>query len=292
MRRDCQRNNTYWDRWINFEESTISETIHGLKNNPVVPFHRACNLFDLARDHWHLMLLRYSRGDAISELSQYFPGILTYWELSNSLFAEIGRGGGDRGRWNGPFLNWYQISFWLVGLALTLNIPDDQWQRLLAIIGNEGEDRLLDQIIATRQPGRKIGATLCHPKPYARLLAAVEAPANLQARKLATFVKHWYRELKRRQEECGPYWYRNHEDSDDWGSYFGQWCIEAVAVVKAFGLDDRLCLGHPHYPGDLLRPNGPTTHPPCPEQLKEEKAKSWLASLKERISHWLQTILQ
>lgn len=45
------------------------------------------------------------------------------------------------------------------------------------------------------------------------------------------------------------------------GSYFGRWCIEAVAAVKAFGLDDSLCLGHEHYPGDLLRPDGPSTHP-------------------------------
>ena len=48
------------------------------------------------------------------------------------------------------------------------------------------------------------------------------------------------------------------------GSYFGRWCIEAVAAVKAFGLDDSLCLGHEHYPGDLLRPDGPSTHPQRP----------------------------
>ena len=30
--------------------------------------------------------------------------------------------------------------------------------------------------------------------------------------------------------------------------------------MKAFALDDSLCVGLPHYPGDLLRPNGPSTH--------------------------------
>ncbi|MDZ4146410.1 MAG: DUF1911 domain-containing protein [Burkholderiales bacterium] len=35
----------------------------------------------------------------------------------------------------------------------------------------------------------------------------------------------------------------------------------AAAAVKAFGMDDSLCLGHEHYPGDLLRPDdGPSTH--------------------------------
>jgi hypothetical protein len=61
------------------------------------------------------------------------------------------------------------------------------------------------------------------------------------------------------------------------GSYFGRWCIEAVAAVKAFGLDDSLCLGHEHYPGDLLRPNEATTHP----QRKEVK-QGFLAKLFNR----------
>ena len=36
--------------------------------------------------------------------------------------------------------------------------------------------------------------------------------------------------------------------------------MEAVVAVKVFNLDDSLCLGHEHYPGDLLRPKVPTTH--------------------------------
>ena len=51
------------------------------------------------------------------------------------------------------------------------------------------------------------------------------------------------------------------------GNYFGSWCIEGIAAVKAFDLDDNLCLGHKHYPGDLLRPNEPTTHP-----IRKEKS--------------------
>lgn len=44
------------------------------------------------------------------------------------------------------------------------------------------------------------------------------------------------------------------------GSYFGRWCIEAIAAVKAFETDDRLCLGHEYYPGDLLWSDGSSTH--------------------------------
>jgi hypothetical protein len=62
-------------------------------------------------------------------------------------------------------LDHYIDCFWLVGLALALELPNPQWQRLLVLIGNEGEDHLLDRIIASRQIGCKIGDTLCHPKP-------------------------------------------------------------------------------------------------------------------------------
>ncbi len=167
-------------------------------------------------------------------------------------------------------LDHYIVCFWLVGLALALDLPDVQWQRLLVLIGNEGEDVLLDRIIATRQPDRQIGNTLCHAKPYQRLLMAIDAPADLQAKLLAEFVSHWYQELDRPAKPGNapgtamyerPYWYRYGETNFEGGAYFGRWCVEAVAAVKAFGLDDSLCLGHEHYPGDLLRPDGPSTHP-------------------------------
>nr|WP_255522953.1 PoNe immunity protein domain-containing protein [Aquitalea sp. ASV11] len=150
---------------------------------------------------------------------------------------------------------------------------------------------MLDRIIASRQIGRKIGDTLCHPKPYQRLLKAIDAPPAQQSGLLADFVRHWYRELDRPAKPGNapatamyerPYWYslgnRQLEDS----GYFGRWCVEAVAAVKAFGLDDSQCLGLEYYPGDLLRPNGPSTHPARPDDSDDQTptipslpSKSW-----------------
>lgn len=129
---------------------------------------------------------------------------------------------------------------------------------------------LLDRIIASRSPERKIGSALLYPKPYARLLAAVDAPADSQASLLNAFVKHWYTEVRTGAKSGSdpqavsyrhPYWYTYGDENFDGGAYFGRWCVEAVAAVKAFDMDDSQCLGLEHYPGDLLRPNGPSTHP-------------------------------
>lgn len=149
------------------------------------------------------------------------------------------------------------------------------------LIGGEGEDELLDRVIASRQPGRTVGTKLLHKKPYARLMKAVDALKNQQAALLKDFVDHWYLELARKgKEELWWYVYGDPVKNPlEMGSYFGRWCIEAVAAVKAFGLDDSLCLGHEHYPGDLLRPDGPSTHP-----VRMEPKRGLFASLfKKRI---------
>lgn len=298
----------FWDKWTEFSEQTVQKNCEQIKQPSKNPRYRPQFTWDIARaDIFRLILRRYSRGDAIRDLAQHFGGLLDAWELSNKLAAELNaelqpgqgwdhrhllipaqvsddvRAHTDPRAWIFHLgnLNHYNWCFWLVGLALALEIPEDQWQRLLALIGGEGEDELLDRVIASRSPGRRIGTALLHPKPYSRLLKAVNAPQSQQAELLRSFVEHWYAELKRpppknkKAPSIEPWWYI-YGDPDkhplEKGSYFGRWCIEAVAAVKAFGLDDSQCLGHEHYPGDLLRPDGPSTHP-----VREEPKTGWVA---------------
>jgi hypothetical protein len=222
--------------------------------------------------HLHLLMLEYSRGDQVGALKRHLYPLLDAWEEAERLGAAVWSAEVQRQRhsWAGN-ISFYNRCFWLVGLALALELEDAPWKRLLKLIGNEGQDVLLDRVIATRQLGRPVGATLCHPKPYARLLAVLDGAKDRQPALLRDFVAHWYAELDRpprkglsRQTnlEARPDWYDNHEGVN---SYFGYWCVEAVAVAKAFDIDDSLCLGHPNYPGDLLRPDGPSTHPPGDE---------------------------
>ncbi len=273
MIRDSLKDEEWFDKWIKFDSHEINRFIKELKLPTGNPKYRPQFIFELAQAYWNTMLRRYSRGDAIHELMQYFPLMLDAWEESERLGQDVWdeKTQYTRQAWAVNLDN-YIFCFWLVGLALALEIPDDQWRRLLVLIDNEGEDEVLDRIIASRDSSRKIGSKLCYPRAYKSLLDALNAPKEEQAIKLKYFVDNWYKELtklpKKKMSELGalyarPYWYGYHEID---GAYFGYWCIEAVAAVKAFGLDDSLCLGHPNYPGDLLRPNGPSTHP---EQVKQ-----------------------
>lgn len=278
MIRDSVAGISYWRErvakdfaWIEKAEKLLSEP----SQNPVYDPQFS---FDLSRDILRLILRRYSQGDSVSEIGQLFSQLLDTWELSDDLADGVCAEHNLKTCRDWVFdlsdLNHYIWCLWLVGLALVLHIPDDQWNRLLALVGGEGNDILLDRIIASRQPSRVIGDVLLHQKPYARLLKTLDAPTEQQAILLREFVDSWYPELNRRGKQQ-PWWYHYGDPEKhplEAGSYFGRWCIEAVAAVVAFGLDDSQCLGHPHYPGDLLRPNGPSTHTP---QL-EKKTKSWL----------------
>jgi hypothetical protein len=275
----------YWDECVSRYKKNIADFLENQKTPAINKAYEAQYIWNFMFYYSRHTLAQYSRGDAIRELSQPFAGLLDAWQLSNKLATEICAEHNLKTCRDWTFelsnLNHYNWCFWLVGLALSLEIPDDQWQRLLALIGGEGEDVLLDRVIASRQPTRQIGTTLLHKKPYARLLKAIEAkdksmPQTQQAELLKAFVDHWYIELDRKGNNQ-LWWYIYGDPVKhplEMGSYFGRWCIEAVAAVKAFGLDDSLCLGHEHYPGDLLRPDGATTHP-----LREEPKTNWLKRL-------------
>jgi len=269
----------YWNERVANRWNSITMAEEQLKTPAVWKQYEAEYLWGYTQDHPRQTLTQYSRGDPIAQLYNPFPKVLDAWEQSNREAEHIEREYKPEHvrawEFRLDYLEHYNWCFWLVGLALVFNIPNDQWDRLVALIGGEGEDQLLDRVIATRQKERPIGGKLLHKKPYARLLKAVESAPDQQAPLLRDFVDHWYAELKR------PYnktiWWYDYGDPEvnplEKGSYFGRWCVEAVAVVKAFGLDDSLCLGHEHYPGDLLRPQGPSTHPRASSGL------GWLKSL-------------
>lgn len=293
MTRDLLAPTPYWDHWIDHSHNRIEHMWAKCKEPPSNPRYRPQYVFEIAREYWQLMLERYSRGDPVRELVRYFPGLLDAWEESERLGADVftPEQQFSRHSWATNLDN-YIVCFWLTGLALALDIPDDQWRRLVVLMGNEGEDALLDRVIASRDPGRRIGTVVCHPIPYARLLEAIDASPPEKPRLLRTFVENWYAELNRAPKRGGvaaiydrPYWYGFSQNIEG-GAYFGFWCVEAVAAVKAFGLDDSLCLGQPHYPGDLLRPDGPTTH------VSDSSAQGAVAAVAGQSRTALQSLLK
>lgn len=288
----------YWHKTVNDADSYILRSQQLLSGPVGNPDYAPQYAFEVGQDHLHQMLRLYSAGNPVNDLSRYLPGLLAAWEESERLGATgwTAEQQFTRHTWRVNY-DHYIICFWLIGIALTLEIPEDQWKRLVALIGNAGEDILLDRIIASRSPDRKVGDVLLYPKPYGRLLKAVNASAESQAPLLKSFVEHWYKEVRTGAKSGSgpqavsyrhPYWYTYGDENFEGGAYFGRWCLEAVAAVKAFGIDDSQCLGHEHYPGDLLRSDVPNAD--SKQKLKEvatptvvEKKPGLLARLLSRF---------
>lgn len=296
MIRDSRGAAEYWEKWIAFVDADIEDDLVIIEKPSGNPRYRPQFIYEISKSCCEQILRRYSNGDEISILGSKFELLISMWEKAEEVGKEVWTPEMQvmRHSWQ-KNLSHYIRCFWLVGLALALEISDSLWGRLIDLIGNEGEDELLDRVIAVRHPNRRIGTSLCHPKPYGRLLAAIDAKTREEgAFLLKEFVTHWYPELDRpHQKGLGratamyeqPYWYTYGDTNFEGGAYFGRWCVEAVAAVKAFGLDDSLCLGHPAYPGDLLRPDGPSTHveaAPAATRVSVPAAaphKSWLKRL-------------
>lgn len=185
----------YWAEWVAFGEESIALGWETASKPFGDPSYAPQYLFELAQDHWHQMLRRYSAGLPTPSLASYFPGLLDAWERSQALGAQQWTEDQvyTRNAWRVNY-DHYITCFWVVALALVLEIPDEQWQRLIRLVGNEGEDSLLDRVIATRSPQRCIGGELLYPKPYGRLQTAIDAERPQQASLLRDFVDHWYLE--------------------------------------------------------------------------------------------------
>lgn len=218
----------------------IAETV------PASPKHRAQFLFSWFSYHYEILLMRYSRGDDLKGLRDYFPEVIKAWEWAhqNEIDAftpyEIMR----RKQFD-QNLDFYVICLWMVSLGLCLKIDDRLFQRMLALCGNEGRDWLFETLAGARIKGRQPAAALCYPKTYQLLKFAIEADEpGERDRLMNAFLLRWYASLSK------TYWHDNHNGVDG-GGYFGYWCFEAAGAANACGLDDHAWRELPHYPKDL-----------------------------------------
>lgn len=213
----------------------------GIVENPdAKPEQKKRLLYSLFRDSYELLIARYSAGEPIADLRPAFTTVVQRRERHQQ---ELGRLGNDFAAADD-----YVTSLWLVSLSISLDVDPTLFERLLKCIGNEGRDKLFERIVSTRVPGRPIGESVIFPKPYQSLLDAIGAADGERPKLIASFLKTWYPSLGKLK----VYWYDCHKGPEG-GGFFGYWCLEAAAVVKAFGIDDQTFRDAPYYPKDLSR---------------------------------------
>lgn len=249
--RDTLMDAAYFDHLIDLKK--IRGIEGGLTHLSVTPAStqkgRAQFIYTLFKYHCDILLMRYSRGDGVTELKNFLPELVAAWETAfnaeAAAFTEAEMAGRKRFDRN---LDIYVICLWLVSLALCLKVDDALFARILTLCGNEGADWLFELLAGARVKGRQSAPALCYPKTYGLLKFAVEAQNPPERERLMkAFLQRWYASLSK------TYWHDNHKGPDG-GGYFGYWCFEAAGVVAACGFDDRALRDLPHYPKDLAAP--------------------------------------
>ncbi|CAE6806637.1 PoNe immunity protein domain-containing protein [Paraburkholderia haematera] len=248
MLRDQRKTKEFFDHWIRFDETQMRKTearldsgaIDRTEGRVIAAYHQ----FDgvLRR-----VIMRYSRGDALADLRgdvalllsmseqvlKYCDALPPEQQSVRTIYEQLSFD---------SYIDW----FWWLSLAVCLDMGREHVLRVLELIGNAGQDTLLDRIAVRLGEERTVGANLKFPKQYGTLLQALAAPSREQQTNFArTFLDGWY-------DGCShAAWHENHSGEDT--GYIGYWCFELALVVKLFDIDDASFRDNPYYPADLVR---------------------------------------
>jgi Domain of unknown function (DUF1911)/Domain of unknown function (DUF1910) len=235
---DCEKSNNEWQ--IKLEKGeTNPNKIFNLKRN-------------LSWVYFTCVKAKYSRGDTLSEITTNFyrsielcyeSWIGDSWKLKFS----------ETKKYDQYILSGYDQMIWMLSLGYLLDIPDEYFNKLVAVIDRDKvKDYLFEFIIRARIKDRPIITEESYrdyfgvPKVFEKLRQAITETDKPTAEKLVKeFVrKDWYNRHK------GQGWIGSHNSPHN--TYFGYWSFETAAIVKIMGLDDTTFIDCKYYPKDLV----------------------------------------
>lgn len=217
-----------------------------------VPSERIKTALDLFRaGSLYQTILKFTFGESINEVKSEFNNVIKYtnenwvglWTLKLSADKEL----------NQYILSAYDEMLWMLSLGYLLDIPTEDFKKLVEVIDRDGvKDYLFEFIISAKLKDRKpiteesyrefFGVPVVFEKLRQVIIETDKAKAEKLVKEFVT--KDWYKNHK----DAG--WYNSHKSKHD--TYFGYWSFETAAVVKIMGLDDSSFIECQYYPKDLV----------------------------------------
>ncbi|HWT17437.1 MAG TPA: PoNe immunity protein domain-containing protein [Variovorax sp.] len=202
--------------------------------------------WSVATSMLELLILRYTAGRPISELSREIPSVVAAFDQ----FIPF-----DQPRPNEAHTltitqhEAYVYVMWLLALCRLLGhaelVPTVMsWIDRNAEF-NRGRDGLFEAVVE-KLTGKKepVERVLLHPAAYRPLAKATAPDAQDRPALVKEFLDGWYKNMK----PC--YWHGTHTDKEG-SSYFGYWAFEAALVTVLWNIDDSSYRDHLVYPKDL-----------------------------------------
>jgi hypothetical protein len=234
MQRDTTKTDLYFESYTESKTkrtANLRHTVEGIGDDT----HRTRLLYVIYKNELELWIAKYSAGVDISTLKNDFRRIIdaydAYQQQPGSEPMDL------------SVLEKYIPALWLIAIAYLLNVDDNLFNRIVALINQNNKDGVYDELIKLRRPEHVAVNNVLHPQPYLALYKALFAEGEEQKQLVLHFIETYYSGIK------DVYWM----DIDaEQGNYFGRWLFELAAFVKCGQLDDRPFSNNAHYPKDLV----------------------------------------
>ncbi len=249
--RDRIKDKDYFNHSIKLRNDLLQKGFKLLKKGKVtetqIPWYKK-HLFDM---YFSNLFSGYSVGNAKNKIIDDFYLCLNY--LPESWDKNIIRVPEKGDYLNQYYLDIYDQMLWMLSLGYLLDIPNNEFNKLVSIIDRDKvKDFLFEFIIRAKLPDRPQITEESYlkffgvPQTFEKLREAINQTDKDYTEKLVKgfITKDWYKKHK----DAG--WYDNHKSKHE--SYVGYWSFETAVIVKIKGLDDisfRDCI---YYPKDLI----------------------------------------
>jgi len=205
---------------------------------------RGSYAWKVASESLELLVLRYTAGSPIENLSRELPSVIEafdrYIPFNNPPPSEART-------LTITQIEAYVYVIWLLALCKLLGhaelVPKVLSWLDIAREFSRGRDGLFESVVERLgQPREATERVLLHPVPYKPLAKATVAALEDRPALVKEFLDGWYKGMK----EC--YWHGTHTDQI---GYFGYWAFEAALVTVLWDIDDSSYRDHLVYPKDL-----------------------------------------
>lgn len=245
MSRDTFKGQEYFDRRARFDEEALEDYRRTIAAPGTDPEHRHMLRYAVYRQEVEHLITRYSRGDSVADLRASYPRVLDALEQYSLDPEAPGR--------RFEYFDGYVFTLWIASLGILLEVDDAVLRRAVTDLDHGGEDALFDRLVAPYAAPRAPASTLLYARPYAPLLAALDAQGDERTRLIEEFLDGYYDGMG------STHWHDSHTGDD--AGFFGYWCFELAAFVKQLGIDDAAFAGNVYYPRDLVHAPAQATHP-------------------------------
>lgn len=194
-----------------------------------------------------ILVAKYSRGDNLSELKEFYPKIIKSIESSWSEKTVKFKMGKEQKIFDQLFLDHHSGLLRVLSIGVLLNIDNEYFQSILSVLkGLRINNRLFDLLIQSKIPEHQIADNSYCPTAFNKLEKLVfETELNDK-----TAYKHqssWYNGLNDK--------YFIWKDGHISGWFFGYWNFELAAVLKIKNIDAKKCYSDIYFPTDMYLNN-------------------------------------